>query len=111
MKIAFDFDGTITKNPTLFKVLIESLQSSHHDVYLISGTSEEKRAELLSELRDYGISFSSHSIILKPIAGNIHEVTQWKYDVIDKLKIRCFFENRRETAKKINELCTTFLIQ
>lgn len=111
MKIGFDFDGTITKNPAVFKVLIDALQISHHDVYLISGTVQSERDKVIEELREYDISFSSNNIILKPEVGSLEEVTNWKFEMIDRLKIRCFFENRTETAKKINEICSTMVIQ
>lgn len=111
MSIGFDYDGTITKNPYLFSQLIKSLQLSEHKIYIISGTREALRHELELELIEYDIMLDSNFIILKPEPGDIDAVTEWKYDMIDKLKIRCFFENRAHSAKKINELCTTFLIQ
>lgn len=111
MRIGFDFDGTITKAPHVFKLLIESLFSQNHTLFLISGTHVNLKHELISELISYGIEPNMFSeIILKDISGDISDVTKWKYNNIDLLKIRLYFENRDETANKLSNLATILKI-
>jgi hypothetical protein len=110
MNIGFDYDGTITKNPHLFKEIILAFQLSGHEIYIITGTVENLRTKLNAELIEFGIDPESIKIIMKPSAGDLKDVTTWKCGQIDILKIRCFFENKSYTAKKINSLCTTLKI-
>lgn len=107
MNIAFDFDGTITKNPFLFKSLIELLMPMY-DIYIISGTAKKDQNKLLKELLNYNINIDLNNILLKDDYGDINNTTEWKYNIIDKYKIRLYFENRLDTAQKIQELCTVF---
>lgn len=114
MRIGFDFDGTITKNPYLFKIFIEALvKDKVNEIYIISGTAELDRTKLLSELSDYGILdlINNDNIILKQEDGNIDDVSNWKFGIIDKYKIRCYFDNRSETLEVVSSLCTTFLVK
>lgn len=112
MKIGFDFDGTITKNPFLFRILINSLIASGNEIYIISGTAEKDRLILTNELKSFGIiNVPNSNIILKYEYGDVADTTNWKFNIIDKYKIRCYFDNRPETIKKLNMLCTTFLIK
>lgn len=112
MNIGFDFDGTITKNPWLFKQLIDMFRSVNgvRSVYIISGTSHADRHKLLNELKAFNITVNPENIITKPESGNISDVTMWKYNLVDELKIRLYIENREETAVKLSELCTIFKI-
>lgn len=110
MKIAFDFDGTITKNPFFFKFLIESLINNGSEIYIISGTCKKDRKKMLKEIKSYNIKIFSENIITKDKPGNLIDVTEWKKKVIDELKIRVYFENREETSKLVSELCTVFKI-
>ena len=111
MRIGFDFDGTITKNPAAFKVLIESLFAAGHELYLISGSSIQCADAIVKELNEYEINHLHFThIILKPEESDIATTSLWKYNIIDKNKIRCFYENRRETSAMISELCTVFNI-
>ena len=112
MIIAFDHDGTITKNPFIFKVLIDSLVKSEHRIYIISGTAKEDRYNLISELESFNISLIPGKIdlILKDTYSDIKETSEWKKEMIDRLKIRCYFENRMETAETIRDLCNVFLV-
>lgn len=109
MRIAFDYDGTITKNPYLFKVFAEALKEKH-ELYIISGTNMKLYKELVSELSDMGLDEKWFRIVLKPKDGDLDDVTEWKKGIIDTYKIRCYFENRQKTADAINEFCTTFKI-
>jgi len=112
MNIGFDFDGTITKNPFIFKVLIESLKKDN-DLFLISGTSEGERNNLIKELISFGIQESSFkNIVLKEEStSNVNEVSLWKKHKIDTLKIRLYFENREETANIVSDLCNVCLFK
>lgn len=111
MTIGIDFDGTITKNPFLFKHLIELFQKNNDIVYIVSGTAEEHRNQLKQELYKYGIFVPESCIILKPTYGNLNETTQWKVSQVDKLKIRLFIDNNSITLDAIGPYCTTFLIR
>ncbi len=108
MKFGFDFDGTITKNPATFKVLINCLAANEKNkLYLISGTAKSKYEDVCSELLTYDINpLIFTKIILKDQETDIDQTTKWKFQKIDELKIRCFFENREETCKTLSELCT-----
>lgn len=110
MRFGFDFDGTITKNPIVFKILIESLIKNNYDVYIISGTAESKRKNVVQELNSYGVKLEKVNLILKETESDIYSTTKWKFDHIDKLKIRCYFENRNITANDISELCTVLKV-
>lgn len=111
MRIAFDYDGTITKNPFLFKEIIEAMYKNGHELYIITGTEQKHRKQLMAELNSFGINKDCiEAIFMKPKKGNVKNVTKWKCKVIDSIKIRCFFENREESAIKINNFCTTFKI-
>lgn len=110
IKIAFDFDGTITKNPYLFSNLINALIMANFDVHIISGTAVEDKERMRDELSDYGVGLSSVTLILPDQYMDIKNTSLWKRDQIDKLKIRAYFENRIETISVINDLCTTFRV-
>lgn len=110
MKIGFDFDGTITKNPFIFKILVESLQKDN-DLYIISGTSYADKRMLLSELNSFSINenYFKEIILREESSTDVMVVSEWKKHIIDKYKIRLYFENRKETAIQINDLCNVCL--
>ncbi len=110
MRIGFDFDGTITKNPFLFKKFIDIFRTAGIEIFIISGTAEVDRPRLLAELESYEIRIPNDCIILPPQYNDVLETSTWKRDQIDKLKIRAYFENRIETISVINDLCTTFRV-
>jgi hypothetical protein len=57
MKIAFDIHGTISKDPDVFKPMMEALVNSGVEVFIISGPPEE---QIRSELTKLGYFESIH---------------------------------------------------
>ena len=112
MRIGFDFDGTITKNPFIFKVLIDSLKINN-ELYLISGTSIKDKSKLIQELNTFGLSEMDFTclVLKEESTSDVNIVSEWKKNKIDTLKIRLYFENREETANKIVDLCNVCLFK
>lgn len=110
MKIAFDFDGTITKAPHIFKVLIKALKKNH-SLYIITGTNVKDMNNLLIELQSYNIKPKwFKNIFYRDKPGNLDEVSKWKAKILDEHKIRLYFENRQETCQYLSELCNILKI-
>ena len=66
MKIAFDFDGTITAHPVLLNLLAWALHGAGHEVIVLTAAAGElpkdkRPAEVTQRLRKYGF-FCPHTL-------------------------------------------------
>jgi hypothetical protein len=60
IKVAIDFDGTITSNPRAFKRLVDKITKGGGKAYLVTGRPHAESEEVLSYCKRYGLKFKSH---------------------------------------------------
>ena len=107
LRIAFDFDGTITRYPHLFKEMIESYVSQDHKVFIVTGTKDERI--VIDKLREWG--FPSIGILVLPEHKEYSDVPKFKREFCIINKIDLMYENNEFTAELIREVCPVFLVR
>jgi hypothetical protein len=93
MKIAVDYDGTLTLNPAVFKKLLSRLAKAGTKLYLVTGRPEVERDQIESFVKTYGMKFDK--MFFYPIAYKYNGISwditrdirigRWKAKVVKDL--------------------------
>jgi hypothetical protein len=99
MVIAFDIDGTITRNPPFFAFLTQALVDAGHRVLII--TFRESRPATEADLASWGIVYdqlitSSLDLCMQ------HGVDGWKAAECRKAQVEIFFEDDPDVLARID---------
>ena len=107
LRIAFDFDGTVTRYPHLFKEMVESYVYQHHNVFIVTGTKDESLVR--RKLNEWG--FPQMGILVLPEDKEYSDVPKFKKNFCTREKIDLMYENNQYTAEIIREVCPVFLVR
>jgi uncharacterized HAD superfamily protein len=113
MNIAFDLDGTITRNPAFFSVISKALVDAGHKVFII--TWREDREFTLEDLAEHGITYTQ--LVLpsdEQIRGIAYQqwktaAAQFKAEACRSLKIDVFFDDMPEVVNVLAPQTTAFM--
>jgi len=93
MKISFDFDGTLTSNPQLFRQITSAFSANGDDLFVISGRRTSKPIEQFLEEHDFPqMEIQTQDRLM----GN------GKTGTIDQLGIDLHFDNNPAVADAVS---------
>ena len=110
-KIAFDVDGTITKNPDLFKVIMKSLKE-RAIVYILTGNGNDymPKKKRLEQLESLGITHEYYDkLILASAKGKkalpVREVAIEKGRICKEMKIDMLIDDMDSYCEQAKKQC------
>ncbi len=102
MRVALDFDGTITEHPEFFRVLSAALQAQGHEIIILTYRHPALRSVMAEQLTAWGISFTRFQF-----AHSQQDKSVW----CEVLGIDVFFEDSDECIFPVGARTLVFKVR